>query len=33
MRGMREAIEAGRFEDFRQETRERWTRGADEPKT
>ncbi|MCA1297145.1 tRNA guanosine(34) transglycosylase Tgt [Stappia indica] len=27
MKGIREAIEAGRFEDFRNETRENWARG------
>jgi queuine tRNA-ribosyltransferase len=32
MQGMRDAIEAGRFEDFRRETREGWARGDIAPR-
>jgi len=30
MTGIREAIEQGRFEEFRRETKERWARGLPE---
>jgi queuine/archaeosine tRNA-ribosyltransferase len=30
MRGMREAIDAGRFESFRHTTREQWARSDEE---